>query len=64
MIHSLGNPCALDSVFWLLKIIKVLQKSVPEISVHGATTGLKDIYIRCGRVVTDFDWEAKNRFNF
>ena len=19
---------------------------------------------RCGRVVTDFDWEAKNRFNF
>ena len=22
------------------------------------------ICIRCGRVVTDFDWEAKNRFNF
>jgi len=22
------------------------------------------LYIRCGRVVTDFDWEAKNRFNF
>ena len=24
----------------------------------------KKILIRCGRVVTDFDWEAKNRFNF
>ena len=22
------------------------------------------LYNRCGRVVTDFDWEAKNRFNF
>ena len=22
------------------------------------------VYSRCGRVVTDFDWEAKNRFNF
>ena len=25
---------------------------------------IKPIYIRCGRVVTDFDWEAINRFNF
>ena len=25
---------------------------------------LIDISSRCGRVVTDFDWEAKNRFNF
>ena len=24
----------------------------------------KYVHIRCGRVVTDFDWEAKNRFNF
>ena len=26
--------------------------------------GLLSVYIRCGRVVTDFDWKAKNRFNF
>ena len=29
-----------------------------------AIHGLLYRYIRCGRVVTDFDWEAKNRFNF
>ena len=25
---------------------------------------VQGLFIRCGRVVTDFDWEAKNRFNF
>ena len=25
---------------------------------------LTTVHTRCGRVVTDFDWEAKNRFNF
>ena len=29
-----------------------------------AALAAADIFTRCGRVVTDFDWEAKNRFNF
>ena len=41
VIHFLGNPCGLYSVFCLCNMIKVLQKSVPESSVYGAKTGLK-----------------------
>ena len=25
---------------------------------------LNTVHIKCGRVVKDFDWEAKNRFHF
>ena len=36
----------------LKKVVKKLEATV-------------EVYLfRCGRVVTDFDWEAKTRFNF
>ena len=68
IIHFLGNPCALYSVFCLCHIIKVLQKRVPEISVYRATTGLKKIYqggfLRTPRSPRSNDLETQNNENF
>ena len=37
---------------------------VPILShTHQVNSKNQQVWIRCGRVVTDFDWEAKNRFN-
>ena len=47
-------PPGWDRVNWSAKIWRAAAPLPPTL-LHAC---------RCGRVVTDFDWEAKNRFNF